>query len=154
MAGAWEAFGGMGAMLSHLAHLQKLAMAQNAETSPRFERAQSAEWSQLAGSRGDPEAIKNDLRILNRGSSRNSPGARRATNGRSSRYPPSQFMGLGENATAHEAVAGVRRIATERRRGPTARDRIADPIGTKKKKKVKNARTKKKTKKRKRTSEP
>ena len=41
-------------------------MAQNAETSFRFERAQSAKWSQLARNRGDPEAIKTDLRTLNR----------------------------------------------------------------------------------------
>ena len=52
--------------MSHLAHLHKLAMTQNAETSFRFERAQSAKWSQLARNRGDPEAIKNDLRALNR----------------------------------------------------------------------------------------
>ena len=53
-------------MLSHLAHLQKLAMTQNMETSYRFERAQSTKWSQLARNRGDPEAIKADLRTLNR----------------------------------------------------------------------------------------
>ena len=66
MAGAWEAFGGMGAMLSRLAHLQKLAMTQNVETSFRFERGQGAKWSQLARNRGDPEDIKTDLRALNR----------------------------------------------------------------------------------------
>ena len=53
-------------MLSHLAHLQKLAMALNAETSSRFERAQSSIWSQLARNRGDPEDIKNGRRALNR----------------------------------------------------------------------------------------
>ena len=41
-------------------------MTQNVETSRRFERAQSAKWSQLARNRGDPEAIKADLRIRNR----------------------------------------------------------------------------------------
>ena len=66
VAGGWGASGGMGAMLSHLAHLHTLEMTQNAETSFRFERAQSAKWSQLARNRGDPEAIKNDLRALNR----------------------------------------------------------------------------------------
>ena len=66
VAGAWDAFGGMGAMLSHLAHLHKLSATQNMETSFRFERAQSAKWSQLARNRGGPEAIKADLRILYR----------------------------------------------------------------------------------------
>ena len=56
----------MGAMLSHLAHLHKLSVTQNMETSFRFERAQSAKWSQLARNRGDPEVIKNELRTLNR----------------------------------------------------------------------------------------
>ena len=41
-------------------------MAQNMGTSFRFERAQSTKWSQLARNRGGPEAIKADLRILNR----------------------------------------------------------------------------------------
>ena len=41
-------------------------MTQNAETSCRSERAQSAKWSQLARNRGDPEAAKHDLRTLNR----------------------------------------------------------------------------------------
>ena len=53
-------------MLSHLAHLQKLSLTRNIETSFRFERAQSAKWSQLARNRGDPAVIKNDLRLLNR----------------------------------------------------------------------------------------
>ena len=55
----------MGAMISHLAHLQELAMARNLETAFRFGRAQSAKWSQLARNRGDPSAMKNDLRSLN-----------------------------------------------------------------------------------------
>ena len=66
VAGAWEASGGMGAMLSHLVHLQKVAMTQNVGTSFRFERARSAKWSQLTRNRGGPEAIKTDLRTLNR----------------------------------------------------------------------------------------
>ena len=66
VAGAWDAFGGMGAMLSHLAHLHKLSVTQNMETSFRFERAQSTKWSQLARNRGDPEVIKSELRTLNR----------------------------------------------------------------------------------------
>ena len=36
------------------------------ETSFRFEQAQGAKCSQLVRNRGDPEAIKADLRVLNR----------------------------------------------------------------------------------------
>ena len=55
--------------------------------------------------------------------------------------------GKGGDAIAREAAAEIRRVATEKRQGPTARDRIADPIDTKKKMKEKTQ-TKKKTKKR------
>ena len=146
-AGAWKAFGGMGAMLSHLAHLQKVAMTQNAETSFRFERAQSAKSSQLARNRGGPTAFKNDLRIFNRESLAQCASDQLAES--TEREKSYELTGREGSAVAREAVAESRRLAAEKRQGPTARDCIAELIGTKRKMKVKNTQTTKKTKKRK-----
>ena len=59
----------------------------------------------------------------------------------------SQLAGREESAIVREVGAESRKIATEKRQGPTARDRTADRIGTKEKKKVENTRAKKKPKK-------
>ena len=66
LAGAWQAYGGLGAMLTHLAHISKLPVVRNAETSYRFEGAQSQRRSGLARGRGNLDAIRAELLKMDR----------------------------------------------------------------------------------------
>ena len=137
-------------------------MAQNAETSFRFERAQSTKWPQLARNRGDPEAIKTDIRTLNRE--------------RPARCAGDQLTGFAERKKGYEqkkqsrpacpdrGKGGRRNRSRSRRRDSKdhyGRAQRPDRVGTyrrperrKKEKERKNTRTKKRTKKRKLASEP
>ena len=65
--GAWETFGGFGALLTNLATLMELSVIRNVRTANRYERAQSAARSHLSHERGSLQVIKEELVKINRG---------------------------------------------------------------------------------------
>ena len=66
LAGAWNKFGVLGALLKNLASIMELSVPQNMETACRFEEAQSAAWSRPARERGSLQIIKDELVMMNR----------------------------------------------------------------------------------------
>ena len=66
LAGYWAEFGGLGAILTHLASTIELSITKNVKTASRFERARSAAWSHLARARGSLQTIKDELVKINR----------------------------------------------------------------------------------------
>ena len=66
IAGAWELFGGFGALLTNLAHLMELSIARNLEAASRLERAQSSARAHAAREGGNLQRVKDELIKINR----------------------------------------------------------------------------------------
>ena len=67
LAGAWGRFGGMGSMLTNLAHMVEFSVAQNMEIACRYGNLQHATWARRARKRGAVEASKGCPLRINRG---------------------------------------------------------------------------------------
>ena len=66
LAGAWNKFGGLGALLANLASTIELAVIRDVETACLFERTQGAAWPRLARERGRLQTAEEELVKINR----------------------------------------------------------------------------------------